>query len=178
MKTKSISAALLGAVSLPLLLAIQPAAAKFSGGVQTTHYTGGSCQPTNGSNAAHAQVDSRGRIFNTSSTDVLAVDCQVTIDPFEGKTHNVLVGAIDQKAHPGSSLTCKFQMVNPLTGAIVSQSLFITSDAKSSPTQVEVIRSSILTGTSHGVLNCFIPAADATGKIQSGISGYDVVDTE
>ena len=178
MKTKFLAATIFGAVTLPLLLASQPAAAKFVSGVQHTRYAGGSCQPTNASNAAHAQVDSRGRIFNTSPTDVLAVDCQVTVDPLEGKTHNILVGAIDQKAHLGSSLTCKFLMINPFNGAINGQSLFGTTSTPSSPTQVEVIRSTTLVSAGHTVLNCFIPAADANGKTQSGISSYEVVDTE
>ena len=179
MKTRNLlTTSLFGIVALPLLMAAQPASATFTNNVQYTHYAGASCQPTNASNAEHAQVDSKGRIFNTSPTQVLAVNCTVTRDPFEGKSTGIKMFVIDQKAQPGNSLTCKFSMVSPLTGQVARQSLFGTTDKASSPTQGQAIESTFLPSLNIGVLNCFIPPADANGGHQSGIAGYMVTDLQ
>lgn len=105
------------------------------------------------------------------------VDCTVTRDPFDAKSAQATVWAIDQKAQPGPGLTCQFSMVNPLAGQVHSQSLFGTSDAPGSPTQGQAIASAFLPSLGIGVLNGFIPPADADGGRQSGIGGYEATDT-
>jgi hypothetical protein len=175
MKTRLIST-LLAAGSLPLLLASAPASATTQNTLQTTRYGGGSCHPTNTSNAEHARIDDQGRIFNTSPTQVLAVDCTLVRDVFQGKSAFVKMYVIDQKGQPGASLVCTFLMSNPLTGRVVNRSLFGTTDAPSSPTQGAIINSAVLPGGNIAVLNCNIPHAAADGTLQSGIGGYELIE--
>lgn len=178
MKAKFLSAVLLAASSLPLLLASAPASATLNNGLQLTRYMASSCHPTNASNAAHAQIDGSGRIFNTSPTQVLAVDCTVARDFFGGNKARVQLYAIDQKAHAGSALTCKLSMVSTSNGSATVSSLFGTSDTPSSPSATQQIFSETLTaGNSLARLSCFIPPAAADGSKQSGILGYDFVES-
>jgi hypothetical protein len=176
MKTRLITTLLAAAGSLPLLLASAPASATTENTLQTTRYGGGSCHATNASNAAHAQIDKQGRIFNTSPTQPLVVDCTLVRDVFQGKSAFVKMYVIDQKGQPGVSLTCTFLMSNPITGQVVNRSLFSTTDAPSSPTQGAIINSAVLPGGNVAVLNCNIPHAAADGSLQSGIGGYELIE--
>jgi hypothetical protein len=176
MKTRLISTLLAAAGSLSMLLGSAPASATTENTLQTTRYGGGSCHPTNASNAAHAQIDKQGRIFNTSPTQALVVDCTLVRDVFQGKSAFVKTYVIDQKAHPGSALVCTFLMSNPITGQVVNRSLFSTSDTPSSPTQGAILSSTVLPGGNIAVLNCSIPAAATDGTLQSGIGGYELIE--
>jgi hypothetical protein len=173
MKAKILSAVLVAAGAVPLLMASAPASATLASGTQITRYAGSACQPTDASNAAHARVDNSGRIFNTSPTDVLAVSCTVVRDQFGGKSAKMRVYAIDQKQAPGSSLSCTFSMSNPVTGQVNAKSLFGTGDAPSSPSLAQPIESTVLTAVNQATLKCLIPHAAPDGTKQAGIGGYD-----
>lgn len=178
MNTRIISSLLAAAGSLALLVAGAPASATAANGQQITRYDGGSCRPTSASSAEHFKIDNLGRLFNTSPTDFLGVDCPLVRDFWGSKSASVRVYVFDQKGNPNFSLSCTFQMYNPATGQVHSSSLFLTSATPSAPSAGVAIESKVLTAFNMASLHCLVPPAAADGSRQSGIGGYDYTEIQ
>jgi hypothetical protein len=178
MNAKLILTMFAAAGSLTLLVAGAPASATVLGGQQITRYDGGSCRPSSPASAARIKIDDIGRLFNTSPTDSLEVDCPLVRDLWVNKSASVRMYVFDQKAHPGAALSCRFQMFNPLTGQSQGSSVFGTNDTPSRPSAGAAIESTLLATQNLASLHCRIPPAAADGTLQSGIGGYDFTENQ